>query len=105
MVCENGKGLRMTRVFTFYTRFQAAAYKTEFENIGSEDLPPLSQLAPLDLWFPFSACERLVVHTTGTGASDAVYPVPFWTLTHNYLLKDSGSGYPWHEWAMSTVRR
>lgn len=104
MVYENAQGLRVTRVFTFYLKFQAAEYKTYFENIGSQDLPALSKVFPLDLWFPFSTFERLVVHTTGTGQTDMVYPVPFWTLTHYYLLKDSGSGMPGHEWAMGTGR-
>jgi len=103
MVYENAKGLRMKRVFTFYQAFQAAEYRVDFENIGSGDLPTLSDVNPLDLWYPFSAFERLVVHTTGTGeAIDAIYPVPFWTLRHVYLLKDSGSGYPFHEWSMSS---
>ena len=102
MEYENAQGLRVTRVFTFYPGFQAVEHKTYFENFGSQDLPALSHVSPVDLWFPFSAFERLVVHATGTGTTDAVYPVPFWTLNKYYLLKDSGSGLPWSEWSMGT---
>src|SRR5262249_25010894 len=67
MVYEDGKGLRVTRIFTFYKAFHAVEYKTYFENAGSQELQPLSGVNPLDLWFPFSAFERLMVHTMGGG--------------------------------------
>ena len=105
MVYENGKGLRVTRVFTFYQAFQAAEYKTWFENVGSDELPMLSDVKPLDLWFPFSAFERLVVHTPGEGENPTtitVFPPREWAITHNKLLSEEGSGVPFNYWAMST---
>jgi len=81
MAYESDQGLRVTRVFTFYPAFQAAERVTRFENVGGQDLPALSRVSPLDLWYPFSAFERLVVHTIGAGPEDAVYPSQPWTLT------------------------
>src|SRR6202158_3207732 len=105
MVYENGKGLRVTRVFTFYKGFQAAEYKTYFENVGSSELPMLSGVNAIDLWFPFSAFEQLVVHTPGEGEDPTtitVFPPREWAMTHNELLKAEGSGVPFNTWMMST---
>ena len=102
MVYENDKGLRVTRVFTFYPGYEAVEHKTHFENVGDQDLPPLSRISAMDLWYPFSAFERLVIHTTGVGDQEAAHPCQFWTLNKYYLLKDSGSGIPYSSWNMSS---
>ena len=100
MVYQNSEGLRVTRIFTFYPDYGAVEFRTSYENVGSQDLPPVTPGSDLDLWFPFSAFERLVVHSTGTEATDNVYPVPLWTLKKSYLLKDSGAGMPSNIWTL-----